>query len=76
MIKIVGLNQERQFEWMKLRRKYSAITGMFDIPIMIVVWYLGYKTTFGILLIIFILGDIAHYRDMKKMANKVGIEEV
>ena len=70
------LNQERQFEWMKLRRKYNAIGCIFDTPILIILWYLDYKTVFWILLLLFILNMFGHWVCMKNMANKVGIEEL
>ena len=73
---MVRFDKEKQFEWMKIRRKYHAVLSVFDVPIFIILWYLNYKTAFWILLCLVMIDKILHWNNLRQMAEIVGIKEV
>lgn len=67
-------NEKQYFEWMKIRKKYHTIGGILDIPTLILLWYLGYETSFWIILIILILAELGYCSKMKELSNQAGMK--
>ena len=45
-------NIERKYDWLKFRYKMHTLTSILDIPILILLYWLGYTTGFIIVLIL------------------------
>ena len=67
--------QKQYFEWMKHKHWIHQIGDLTMLPIMIVLWYLGYNNGFWIILILYILNEIAYVSSMNKIKRLAGMEE-
>jgi len=64
--------EDKYFEWLKHTHKWYGITSMTDVPILILLYYLGYHIAFWIVLVLFIINLIGisiHLNSISKKAK-------
>lgn len=67
-------HEKEYFELLKLRLRWHYLLGFFDVPILILLWYLKYRTGFWVYLGLLILTDIVFGFNMIRIAHKAGLE--
>jgi len=67
--------KELHYDWLKHRYKWSTIAGLLDIPILILLWYLEYHTSFWILLFLIITNTFLIVQKLNKFKKIVGLED-
>ncbi len=77
MVKEVSeMNQkERVYDYMRMRTKTHTFASIVDVPILILLWYLNYKTGFWIVLVLLILNEISMGSSMLKYKRALGLME-
>ena len=62
---------EKKFKYLCLLKKWFLIIGIFDIPILIMCWYLTSTIVFYIILILFILDSFCVARTLNKLEKEI-----
>ena len=68
------MNNKDTLEYLKFRFKWHVISCMMDVPILILLWYLNYKTGFWIMLVLSILNEFSFADTYKDLKEKVGLD--
>ena len=64
-----------KFEYLKFRYKMNIISSILDIPILILLWWLGYTTGFWILLVLLILNELVFASFVKNWEEELGLRD-
>ena len=67
-------DKEIILDYLKIIRWIHAISGIIDVPMLVLIYWLGYKTGFGILLILFIINEFAFAIRVSQLEKRIDLE--